>query len=406
MKNLMPLIERNQTNGISQAEEERDRIYDLFVQVASSQQVEILILKSPPFNSPPWVQVECWTRHPTDSALTLRSTAELTFRPREFHRYPIEIDIKVSKDRRWRKWQSVVEFDVSHAETVLLYMLYDYSSYTFPFRRCRLSRLQLWLPDNKPARLGLDPRALAVPALFVVGILTLGFPIIGVPLLGAGSILAFLNYRRPRHVLSAGKPSQEPRSLIRLDSWQALVRNLGAQRDVVKRALTEELTQLSEGSFVMAEEKIWYWGVDGKEEREQLVVRFRRGIAFVHIYKYGNDLFVGWDAHVNCGTWTETVSAQGYDKLTQALCAVHTIAADWHVPNEYDITDTNCLLERVHAAVTKVLKIKIAEHKIDQEIDFKILREARQQIVGRQGSEEASVQGNLRSRLSKLVRVG
>jgi len=156
----------------------------------------------------------------------------------------------------------------------------------------------------------------------------------------------------------------------------------------------------------MANEKIWYWGVDGKEEREQLVARFRRGIAFVQIYRYGEDLFVGWDAHVNCGTWVEQIAGAGYDKTIQELCIVHTIAAGWHVPNEYDISDTNCLLERVHAAVTQVVKLKLAEHQIDQEIDFKIVREPRQNIAGRRDGESTGATAGIRSALSKISRIG
>jgi hypothetical protein len=36
----------------------------------------------------------------------------------------------------------------------------------------------------------------------------------------------------------------------------------------------------------------------------------------------------------------------------------------------------------VHAAVTKVVKRAMADRKIDQEIDFKILREKREGIAG------------------------
>jgi hypothetical protein len=168
-------------------------------------------------------------------------------------------------------------------------------------------------------------------------------------------------------------------------------------------AIQDELAKVTEDSFVIEPERIWYWGVDGTEEREQMVIRFRRGLAFIHVYKYGNDLYVGWDAHVNCGTWVEQVSGQGYEKRNGQLCAIHTITAGWHVPNEYDITDTNCLLERVHAAVAKVVKQKLADHKIDQEIDFEILREQRQNVVGRQDTQS---RGAVQGVLSRFQRVG
>jgi hypothetical protein len=44
------------------------------------------------------------------------------------------------------------------------------------------------------------------------------------------------------------------------------------------------------------------------------------------------------------------------------------------VPNEYDLIDLNSLIEAVHRCVTVVLKAVMEEHKIDQEIDFTIIR--------------------------------
>ena len=82
---------------------------------------------------------------------------------------------------------------------------------------------------------------------------------------------------------------------------------------------------------------------------------------------------MGWDAHVNCGTWLERSVDLGLDPHTRELCQVNTIQAGWHTPNEYDVADTNCLIEWVHAAVTRVVKRMLAEHRIDQEIDFQIL---------------------------------
>lgn len=405
MKDLKPLIGRNETNGLSQAEGVRDRIYDLFEQAAAKKQVDVLILKSPPFTSPPWVRVECWIPHPKDLALTLRSSAQLTVRPQEFHRFPIEIDMVISNDKRSRTWRSLVAFDQSHADAVLEYILYERQSHKFGLRRCRVWPFELWLPRNKPARLGIDGGAIACQALLLVGLVTVQYGF-GIILLLIGAVMAYSNHKRRRHILSAGKPAQEPRKLLRLDSWQTLVRDVGSERDAINSAIRKELAQVAETGFAMAAERIWYWGVDGKEEREQLVLRFRRAMAFVHTYSYGNDLFVGWDAHVNCGTWVERVSGGGYDKSTQELCAVHTIAAGWNVPSEYDITDANCLLERVHAAVTKVVKVKLAEHHIDQEIDFKIFREQRQNIAGRQASDGGAGTAGIQGALSRFRRVG
>jgi hypothetical protein len=405
MKDLKPLIERNQTNGLSQAEKVRDQIYNFFEQAAIEQQIEILLLKSPPFTAPPWIRIECWIRHPQDSSLTLRSSAEFSIRHFEFHRFPIEIDITVTNDKLRRNWRSVTTFKARDAKNVLELLLYKRKSYKFNFCRCRTSSFQFWRPLNKPERFGHDPMNIATSILLWVGFLTLGFGFGAILLLG-GSIMAYSNSRRHRHVLSAGKPIQEPRNLIRLDSWQTLVRGMGSEHNLVISAIEHQLAGITEDGFNMTKESIWYWGVDGKEERVQLVVLFRRAIAFIHIYSYGDDLYVGWDAHVNCGTWVEQVGGEGYDKKTSERCAVYTITAGWHVPTEYDITDANCLLERVHAAITKVVRLKLVEHQIDQEIDFHILREDRQNVAGREKPGVGLESSGFRSMLSKFRRVG
>jgi hypothetical protein len=123
---------------------------------------------------------------------------------------------------------------------------------------------------------------------------------------------------------------------------------------------------------VVETETIGYMGLYGKEEREQLVSRFRRGIAFVQVYAYGQDLFVGWDAHINVGAWVEKEVARG-PKHGQML-SLNTVVAGSQPYTEYDLFDTNCLIEWVHGAVIKVVKRTMEHHKIDQEIDFKIIR--------------------------------
>ena len=61
-------------------------------------------------------------------------------------------------------------------------------------------------------------------------------------------------------------------------------------------------------------ERIWYWGLDGKEERDQFVVTVGRGIVFCQVYGYGEDVYIGWDGHLNRGQWVEEVVASGIHK--------------------------------------------------------------------------------------------
>ncbi len=45
---------------------------------------------------------------------------------------------------------------------------------------------------------------------------------------------------------------------------------------------------------------------------------------------------------------------------------------------EYDVIDLNCLMEWTHAQLVRLLKDLMQEKKIEQEIDFTILRGQRQ----------------------------
>lgn len=45
-----------------------------------------------------------------------------------------------------------------------------------------------------------------------------------------------------------------------------------------------------------------------------------------------------------------------------------------YIPNQFDLIDLNSLAEVVHRTVTTIIKAAMEEHKIDQEIDFTIIR--------------------------------
>jgi hypothetical protein len=143
---------------------------------------------------------------------------------------------------------------------------------------------------------------------------------------------------------------------------------------------------------------VWYWGLDGKEEREQLVLVAGRGIVFCQIYEYGRDLYVGWDGHLNRGQWVEQTVASGIDKATGNPVGISRVVPGMQPTTEYDLADLSCLMEWTHAQVVKMLKQLIAEKRIDQEIDFSIQRAERQQVVASGG---AAAEGGVGTRIRK-----
>ncbi len=60
---------------------------------------------------------------------------------------------------------------------------------------------------------------------------------------------------------------------------------------------------------------------------------------------------------------------------------INTVTPSIARATEYDLIDVNSLIEWVHSRVVQVLKQVMAEHKLDQEIDFKIVRGERQSLL-------------------------
>ena len=194
--------------------------------------------------------------------------------------------------------------------------------------------------------------------------------------------------RRPL-VKTVNRPDGEPRQLLRIDSWQAVIWDAGTDHHAIRERVLSRFADCPMTQLRHRIERIWYRGVDGVEEREQIAVYFGRGILFCHVYPYGKDLYVGWDAHVNKGRWEERLIARGIDRPSGQLAQFHTIAPGTQDPTEYDVIDVSCLIEWAHAQIVQVLKQFMAERKIDQEIDFTILRGERQQLTGsREGDRE------------------
>jgi hypothetical protein len=142
--------------------------------------------------------------------------------------------------------------------------------------------------------------------------------------------------------------------------------------------------RLSEGVAVNIQsrlEDISYLTPDGKQERKQLVLSQGRGTVFCHVYPYGEDLYIGWDAHLNYGQWVEAALDSGYDPKLGSPAVIKTVIPGISRVTEYDLIDLNSLTEWTHSRFVQLIKQVMAEHSLDQEIDFKILRGERQSLL-------------------------
>ena len=111
------------------------------------------------------------------------------------------------------------------------------------------------------------------------------------------------------------------------------------------------------------------------------MLRYGRAIVFAQVYRYGTDLYVGWDAQMNLGTWIEKPLVTGIDRASGQRVQLMTVEHGVQNGTEYDLVDLNCLAEWTHAQMTQVLRHYVKERHIDQEFDFTIIRGERQGIT-------------------------
>lgn len=114
---------------------------------------------------------------------------------------------------------------------------------------------------------------------------------------------------------------------------------------------------------------------------------------------------MGWDAHLNHGQWVEKTVGTGIHKESGDLTQVNTVGSGWQRLTEYDVTDANCLIEWTHTKLVQLVKRLMEERKIDQEIDFTILRGGRQDLTKPEQTGEG-IQQAARRVTRKLVRIG
>ena len=378
-----PYLPRTTDNPVSLAEQVRDRIADRLKVICSQLGLDALIAASPPYAPDVTVRLEIWRRVNASGVVAGRSHALITIVPKPFHRFAQELKIEYDVCGRHRVVPSLAPLSDEDLRRLVLFVGGWSGASTLKLPRLRVAPLQFHRPKNKVDGIRQDylPTLIAVAAM--LGFFAFAINVASAVLLWvAAAIGVFQLVREPRLVLSSGRPKQEPRSLIRLDSWQTVLRGLGGVTMQFRDRVASEFDSTHPEEATFDSENIWYWGVDGKEERRQFVITFRRAIAFVQIYAYHRDLYVSWDTHVNGGTWSEHAVARGIDKETGLRVVANSIRSAWHVPNEYDVADANYLSEWVHATVVERVKEAMAEHKITQDIDFRILREERRAIVG------------------------
>jgi len=368
---------RNDTNTYSRAEVLRNEACERMLNRAKSAGLEFIVQQSQAHSPTVWFRLDYLI--PSSSPdLSLAASVVVDVERFDFHRYEHSFTVTVQVGKKLTKISGVIALEDATIENIYQHIL-------TPGKKLRLTNLlrqlpwQLWRPKNKVQRLRRDWLTIGLTA---AAILLLLIPIFGGFLMAGVFVWLFLRSRRRRtYVLTSGKPLTDPRSLSWMDSWQASIFGLGDSAVDVQKGIIKRLKSGGPKGASMKVEKIGYWGTDSWVERKQIVVNHRRAIGFLHVQPYGEVLYVAWECHLNSASWVEEKLVEGIDSNSGLDVVANRVVAGWHRLNEYDISDSNFLAEWIHEAVKREIKLRMAELKIDQEIDFTVQRESRTSAI-------------------------
>jgi len=371
-----PILRRGASNVWSVLDAACAKVHAAFQQACDQEGIEALVLRSQPFEYPANIAFECWIPARREPALTERSLVVVTVEPKAYHRYEVEYTVRITDRGRNRTYRRLWEFPDTLARGIVRRILRKGAEPRLSRLMLRQYGIDFWRPENKVEALSRDYATIAAAVCGVLGFFTFGLA--WLPAIA----LAIYLHMREAAVRSPGKPEGEPRRLLLCDAWQTVMFGLGADWQAVRDQLLQRLTGDSPVQKCSCKiERIWHRGLDGIEEREQIVLSSGRAMVFCHVYQYGDDLYVGWDGHLNSGQWEENSIAKGIDRKEGRLTIVNSVTPSYQQLTEYDVVDLSCLMEWTHAQLVQVLKKLIAERQIDQEIDFRIVRGDRQGLT-------------------------
>jgi hypothetical protein len=377
-------IPRNDTNTYSSAEMLRDKACARLVDLARSSDIEVIEQKSNAHSPSVWFRLD-YLLPEADPTLSLRANVNVTVERYDFHRFEHLFNITAQVGTETARVNGVIEFDDIVSKCIHRYIMEPGTKLRIP-GRVRNFGWQFWRPKNKVKRLAQDwvsAGALAVAMLLFF------IPIVG-PVIAVGIFVAlyFRNKKRRTYVLTSGKPQTDPRSLQWLDSWQATVAGLAASAQKLSESIMARVQRGAPQDLSIKVERVGYWSVDSRVIRDQVAVRYRRALGFIHVVPHGENLYVAWECHLNRAAWAEETLARGVDKVTGRNVHANRVVSGVQVLNEYDIADANFLAQWLHEAVKRELKLKMTEQQIDQEVDFTVQRESRKEVLDTGGAEK------------------
>jgi hypothetical protein len=380
----------------------RDSHVGTILNALEAEGIDALVLASQHGIFPPWVRLEAWLPAAGAEGARSRCQLEIVVDVRPFHERTLVVTARATRGPRTLSVAERPEFSSRDAKEWTLYALGrgpTPSSYT-PVADAVRSLLAGIVPFlHGPHHNPIHDRwrnALSLTGARVLamggGILMLmggslaagaedGASVALVAGLGAMAAAALVVRARRLSVSTPAQPPVPPRLPGLVDSWHTVVSGLGRDQAGLVERIRDRLTGGAAGLRCQVE-TYSYRTPNGYEQRERLVVSRRQGMVHVHVYRFGEDAFVGWHAYLNWARWAETgaVSRRVADGVETEF---RDLRPGLYVPGQFDLIDVNSLSEFVHRQVQGEIARSLREREIDQQIDFRVIRGDRERALDR-----------------------
>jgi hypothetical protein len=383
-----PLHKLSGATAWSRAEQLRDSFHDVLEATERAESVSVSLVRSPAGTYPPSVEMEAWLPGKDEREGSLRSVLTIWVEAAPHRRSACVVSVRLERAGRAIAISQRPTFTLDDAREWMLHALdrgAKPGSYT-PVEDAIANVFRAFVPFLQPVH------ANPIIRTFPENIPFSGFMAIGACLLAAAmatfdgeslifpisllllaAVVGAVALRRPVRIAVADRPRTPPRRLSLVDSWHTVVPDLGPQVLDLGRRIDQGLQPLETSGVEVERETYAFRGPNGIEQRERLVVSKGQAIAHVHAYRFGSDVFIGWESYLNWAKWTETTPVWKNATMT-GITEYRGLASGFYLPNQFDLIDLNSLTEVVHQRVTAIVKRMMEEHRIDREIDFSILR--------------------------------
>jgi hypothetical protein len=390
---VRPLLPVSTATVWDEAIRVRDRLAAVVETTLAHEGVDALLIKSQAGNYPAWIRLEAWLPDPSGRpGVNERCDLELIVDAKPFNRHQLVYTARLTRGKQslaLNERPRFSEADVAQWTRYAIGCGPKPSNY-HPRIDALLNSIGTFIPPLRPRynplaagyRNGLiEARTIAAVALCALLVAALLYrPLLAIVAVGIGAVtlaaalaLPFIAGRYRQRDWVVPQPRETPRHLGHVDSWHAVLSGLGTEAESLKRRIIDCLLETSPSGFSPRLEIFGHRTANGYDERERIAVSHRQGQVHIHVYPVADDLFIGWQAHLNWAKWGETAPVANRDTGIHGI-AYRDLKPSWYYPSDFDLIDLNSLSAVVHGMLEREIKVLLKERAIDQEVDFEINR--------------------------------